>query len=66
MQSRDRMMADPQTAKWEMFERPALESGIEYDEEVKAKMWWKYKVYNLPYLSPSCPSYSYSLALDYL
>jgi hypothetical protein len=44
LQSNDKMMANPDLARWMMFEKPAIESGIEYDEDVKEKMWWDYKV----------------------
>lgn len=27
-----------------MFEKPAIESGVEYDDDVKAKMWLEYMV----------------------
>lgn len=42
-ESHDKMMANPDLARWMMFEKPAIESGIEYDEDVKEKMWWDYK-----------------------
>ena len=38
------MMENPDLARWLMFEKPAIESGVEYDEDVKEKMWWEYKV----------------------
>jgi len=43
------MMANPELAKWMMFEKPAIESGVEYDDDVKEKMWWEYQVGYLSY-----------------
>jgi hypothetical protein len=37
-------MADPATAAWLMFGKPELENGIHIDDELKKKLWWKYKV----------------------
>lgn len=44
MQSQDRLMSNPDLAYWMMFEKPAIEDGVEYDDDVKEKMWMKYMV----------------------
>ncbi|KAG0585940.1 hypothetical protein KC19_2G050700 [Ceratodon purpureus] len=42
-ESEDKLMANPDLARWMMFDKPAIEDGIEYDEDVKEKMWLEYK-----------------------
>lgn len=41
-ESQDRLMSNPDLAYWMMFEKPAIEDGVEYDDDVKEKMWMKY------------------------
>lgn len=36
------MMVNFELVKWMMFEKFVFESGVEYDDDVKEKMWWEY------------------------
>lgn len=37
-------MKDPSIAAFWLFTMPKIIGGIEYDDEVKQKIWWQYKV----------------------
>ena len=40
-------MKDPSIAAFWLFTLPELAGGFEYDDDIKKKLWWQYKVSNL-------------------
>lgn len=54
-------MKDPSIAAFWLFTLPEVAGGFEYDDDVKKKVWWQYKVYL--FIFGTCPSLLFLLFL---
>lgn len=48
-------MKDPSIAAFWLFTLPEVAGGFEYDDDIKKKIWWQYKVHGFYAFSPFTP-----------